>query len=400
MSELLKIIIRNLSYQKLRTALTLLGIVIGIAAIVSMISLGSGLQSSVEEQFEQMGTDKIIITPGAPTSAGFSGAAFGTEKLTEDDVDVVKRVRGVDTVFGIIGRTASLALGKEESYGMIYGMPVDETKELYEKMQGYEIEEGRDIESNDKYSVIIGNLAKSKLFDKELKVRDRLKINGKTFKIVGILKKIGNPMDDMSVIVPIDAAKEIFNNTNEVSMIFVDAKDDANVDEVADNIKDELKDYRGVEDFKVQSFGDILETATKILSLINYLFIGIAAISLVVGGIGIMNIMLMTVMERTKEIGVMKATGATNKTVLILFLGEAAVVGLVGGLIGFLLGFGGSVITANIIGSMVGITMKIVFSPAIFLGSIGFSVIVGVVSGVYPAMRASKLDPVEALRYE
>ena len=207
-------------------------------------------------------------------------------------------------------------------------------------------------------------------------------------------------MDDMSVIVPIDAAKEIFSNTNEVSMIFVDAKDDANVDEVADNIKDELKDYRGVEDFKVQSFGDILETATKILSLINYLFIGIAAISLVVGGIGIMNIMLMTVMERTKEIGVMKATGATNKTVLILFLGEAAVVGLVGGLIGFLLGFGGSVITANIIGNMVGITMKIIFSPAIFLGSIGFSVIVGVVSGVYPAMRASKLDPVEALRYE
>jgi len=400
MSELLKIIIRNLSYQKIRTGLTLLGIVIGIAAIVSMISLGNGLQSSVEKQFEQMGTNKIMITPGAPSSVGLTGAAFGTEKLTEDDVKIVKGVREVDTVFGIIGRTATLVLGNEENYGMIYGMPVDETKELYEKMQGYEIEDGRDLESNDKYSVIVGNMAKTKLFDKEIKVRDRMKINGKTFKVVGTLKKTGNPIDDMAIVVPKDTAREIFNNTDEISMIFVEAKDDANVDEVVDNIKDKLKNYRGVEDFKVQSFGDILKTATKILSLINYLFIGIAAISLVVGGIGIMNIMLMTVIERTKEIGVMKATGATNKIVLILFLGEAATVGFVGGLIGFLLGYFGSIIVANVIGVMVGITMEIIFSPIIFLGALGFSVLVGTISGVYPAVRASKLDPVEALRYE
>ncbi|MCD6398658.1 MAG: ABC transporter permease [Candidatus Aenigmarchaeota archaeon] len=400
MSELLKIIIRNLSYQKLRTGLTLLGIVIGIAAIVSMISLGSGLQDSIEEQFQQMGTDKLIITPGAPTAVGFSGSAFGTESLTEDDINVIKRIKDVETAFGILGKTASITLGKEETYAMIYGMPVDETKELYEKMQGYEIEDGRDFEGNDRYSVIIGSMAKTKLFNREIKVRDRLKINGKIFKVIGILKKIGNPMDDMSIMIPMDAAKEIFDDTNEVSMIFVDTKDDVNVDDVSEKIKNELEDYRGVEDFKVQSFGDMLETATKILSLINYLFIGIAAISLVVGGIGIMNVMLMTVMERTKEIGVMKATGASNTMVLMLFLGEAAVVGLVGGLIGFLLGFGGSVVVASIIGNMVGMSMNITFSPLIFLGSMCFSIFVGVFSGVYPARRASRLDPVEALRYE
>lgn len=400
MSSILKIIIRNLTYQKLRTALTLLGIVIGIAAIVSLISIGGAIQRSVNEQFEQVGTDKIIINPGSPTSVGFSGSAFGTETLNEDDVETVKRINEVETAFGILSKTAKIEFGREKAYAMIWGMPVGDAKELFEEMQGYEIAEGRDLKESDRYSTIIGDMAKDELFEDEIKIRNKLKINGKNFRVVGILEKIGNPVDDMSVIVPIESGKKIFNQTDELSMIFVDVRDTADVDKVSEKIKEELKEERGAEDFKVQSFGDMMEMANQILGILRYLFVGIAAISLLVGGIGIMNIMLMTVMERTKEIGVMKATGATNKTILLLFLGESALVGLIGGLIGFGLGFAGSYLIAQYAEGMVGIPVNVILNPLLFGGAMLFSVLVGAVSGVYPAYRASKLDPVDALRYE
>lgn len=399
MSDILKIIIRNLSYQRLRTSLTLLGVVIGIAAIVSMVSIGDATQRSINEQFEKLGTDKILITPGSPTSIGFSGATLGTERLTTSDVDVVKRVNGVESTFGILGRTAKIEFGRETQYATVLAIPT-ESRVRYEELKGFEIKDGRDLRSSDKYSTVVGYLVRTKVFKKEIKVRDRLKINDKSFRVVGILKKIGNPMDDMVIAIPMSAAKEIFNNTNEVSMIFVDVRNDYNIENVADKIKDRLKKSRGTEDFKVQTFGDIMHMANKILGILKYLFIGIASISLLVGGIGIMNIMLMTVMERTKEIGVMKATGATNKLVLFLFLGEAAIVGLIGGLIGFTLGIGGSYIIGGIAGNMVGIPVRIIFSSELFLGSVIFSVIVGTLSGMYPAYRASRLDPVDALRYE
>ncbi len=398
MSGIWKIIIRNLSYQKLRTTLTLLGIVIGIAAITSMVTIGDALESSVSKQFEKIGTDKIIITPGSPTS--FAGAAFSTEKLKERDVKTVKNVNGVDVAFGIISGNAEVKLGKETAYAMVMGVPVDETRKLYSEMKGFEIRKGRDLKSSDKYAMVIGDLVRAKLFEKEIKLRDKLKINGKIFRVVGLFKKTGSPIDDMAIIIPIETAKDIFNNTDEVSMIFVDVKDGVDVDEVAEKIREELKKKRGVEDFKVQTFGDLMQTATKILGIIQYMFVGIAAISLVVGGIGIMNIMLMTVIERTKEIGVMKATGATNKIILYMFLGEAAVVGMLGGIIGFFLGLGGSYIISKYASQMVGIPVNVAFSPELFVGVILFSIAVGMVSGAYPARRASLLDPVDALRYE
>ncbi|UCG95780.1 MAG: ABC transporter permease [archaeon] len=394
-----KVIIRNLSYQKLRTALTLLGIIIGIGAITSMITLGDALESSVREQFEQIGTDKIIITPGSPTSVGFSGA-IGTESLGENDVKTIERINGVETTFGVFSKTAKLRLGKEETYSSIWAWDMGKAGDLFSDMQGYEIEEGRDIKEGDRYAAVIGYLAKTRLFEKDIEVRDKLEINGKNFRVVGLLEKIGNPVDDMSILIPLDGAREAFNDTDEFSMIFVDARDEVDVDKISEKIKDELEDERGAEDFKVQTFGDILEMANTILNMLQLVFIGIAAISLIVGGIGIMNIMLMTVMERTKEIGIMKATGATNRIVLLLFLGEAAIVGLLGGIVGYCVGLVGSFIVAQYAGEMVGIPINILFSPELFGGTLVFSVFVGMVSGAYPARRAAGLDPVDALRYE
>lgn len=394
-----KIIVRNLTYQKLRTALTLLGIVIGVGAIVSMITLGDALENSITEQFEEVGTDKIMIMPGAPNAMGFSGAAFGTETLTEKDLKVVKGVNGVESAFGMLSRVAKLEFGKEETYSTVYGIDIEFLK-LFSDMQSYEIEEGRDLKEGDMYVAVFGYLAKSELFEKEIKIRDRIVISDKNFRVVGLLKKIGNPMDDMSIMLPMESAKEIFNDTEDFAMIIVDVRDDVDVDKVSEKIKDELEDSRNAEDFKVQTMGDMMEMASSILNILQIVFVGIAAISLLVGGIGIMNIMLMTVLERTKEIGVMKATGATNRVVLFLFLGEAAIVGLLGGLIGFTLGFVGSYVVAQYASSAVGIPVSAAFSPELFTGSLVFSMVVGMASGAYPARKAARMDPVDALRYE
>ena len=395
-----KIIYRNITYQKLRTALTLLGIVIGIGAITSMVTLGDALENSINEQFEQMGTDKIIITPGSPNSVGFSGAAMSTDALDESDVKIVERIKNVETAFGTVSKTAELKMGKNTAYGLVYAWDIAKAGDLYSEMQGYEIEYGRDLRDNDKYSTVIGHMAKTETFDKEIKVRDRIEINGKNFRVVGLLKKIGNPIDDMSIIIPISGSEEVFNQTDEYSMIFVDARDDIEIDKISDEIKEDLEDHRNAENFKVQTFGYLMDMANNILNLLQTVFIGIAAISLLVGGIGIMNIMLMTVMERTKEIGIMKATGATNNIVLLLFLGEAAMVGLIGGIIGFVVGYGGSLIVGQYAGSMVSIPISIPFNPELFVGSVVFSMVVGMLSGAYPARKASLMDPVDALRYE
>ncbi len=400
MSGIWKIIYRNLTYQKLRTALTLLGIIIGIGAITSMVTLGDSLENAINEQFEQIGTDKVIITPGAPNSVGFSGSAFSTDSLTEKDEKVVERVNGVETVFGILSKTAKISIGKEDTYSTVMSWEIEKAGDLFSDMQGYEIKEGRDLKENDKYSVVVGHLAKTRLFEREIKLRDKLEINGRNFKVVGLLEKIGNPVDDMSILIPIESGKEVFNNSDEFSMIFVDVRDDFDIEKVSDKIKEELEKSRGAEDFKVQTFGDILEIATNVLDVIQIVFIGISAISLLVGGIGIMNIMLMTVLERTKEIGIMKATGATNRTVLVLFLGESALVGFLGGLVGFSIGFVGSYFVAQYAASSVSIPINVYFSPELFVGSILFSVLVGMLSGAYPARKASLMDPVDALRYE
>lgn len=400
-AEIIKIAIRNLRYQKLRTVLTLLGIIIGISAIVALISIGDSLQGAIDAQFEALGTDKILLMPGAPNSPGFSGSAFTSGvTLTDDDIQVIERVNGVDIAMGMTTEVGKIEFGTETQYTMISTFPGGEGREIIESMQGYEIADGRDLEDSDKYSAVIGSMAANDLFEDELRIRNRIKINGKTFKIIGIMKKIGNPIDDMMVIIPQDAS-DILKNPDEYSYIFIDTEDNVDVSEVRNEIEEELEQSRDALDFKLQTFNDLRENVNVVLSLIKVIFVGISAISLVVGGIGIMNTMLMSVLERTKEIGIMKAIGATNKRVLMLFLFESSLLGLIGGIIGISIGLGASFVMAILASQYLGsIDVSLIVKPWLIPGAMLFSMLVGILSGVIPARRAAKMDPTEALRYE
>ncbi len=396
-----KIAFKNLRSRKTRTWLTMLGIFIGIAAVISLTSLGQGLQEAVNEQFEMMGTDKILISPGG----SFYGIGGGAE-LNKDDLDVVKKNKDVRAATGFLYKVAKVEFKDEVKYTWVMGIPLEpDTRVIVEEMQGFEIEEGRKMNEDDKYKVVITYLInKGEFFEKKVSLRDKLIIENQEFRVIGVLKRIGNPQDDSSIMVPIETARELFNEPSKIDALLVQVHKGLNTDEVVEDIKKDLRDHRNVEegeeDFSVQSYQDIIDTFNNILNVVQIVVYGIAAISLIVGGIGIMNTMYTAVLERTNEIGIMKAIGAKNSDVMWIFLIESGLLGLAGGIIGIILGVGFSkMVEFGAVYS--GVTLlKAYFSWVWIIIAMIFSFAVGTISGLLPARQASKMKPVDALRYE
>jgi len=392
--------LEGIKKRRLRSLLTMIGIFIGIAAVVSLISLGQGLEYTITEQFEQLGGDKIMISPG--TQFG----AFSSQKLTEKDLEVVQKTQGVDVATEMYYSSSAVGFKGEYKTTYVIGLPTDETSAIITDMQGFEPEKGRDLKEGDKYKITIGwRLWNEDFFEDSVRLRDKLEIEGEKFEVIGLIKKIGNPADDAQVYIPIETAKEIFDAEDEVSMIYAQVKKGYDPDKVAEEIEEELRDFRneeeGAESFSVQTFENLLETIGGILNTVQIVIIGIAAISLIVGGIGIMNTMYMSVMERTKEIGIMKSIGAKNSHILQIFLIESGIYGLFGGTIGIIIGVGISKLVEIIAASYLGAELlKAYISLPLILGALGFSFLVGAISGIAPSYQASKLKPVEALRYE
>lgn len=398
-TDFFKLGIGNLRKQKLRSWLTMLGIFIGIASVVALVSLGQGLEKAINEQFEEVGADKIIIQ-----SKGIFGAHTTEIKpLTDEDLDVVEKTKGVLDGGGYILKTAKIGVDGVIRYFNAFGL-VPEDK-LTEEIFNLDIEHGRNLKKGEKSKVVLGHdFLNEDLFGRSLKLRETILINDREFKIVGFYETFGNKIDDQSVYLSYDTMEEIYEFNNVYTAIF--AKVNANLDPeiVAKDVEEELRDKHdvkeGSEDFTVQTAKELFESFSNIISILQIFLIGIAAISLVVGGIGIMNTMYTSVLERTKEIGVMKSIGATNRDIMIIFLIESGILGLIGGLIGVIIGMGFSkfveVIAANVGYSII----KISFPPALILGTLIFAFIIGSLSGLVPAYKASKLQPVDALRYE
>lgn len=401
--DFFKLAVENLTHRRIRSWLTVIGIVIGIAAVVALVSLGRGLQYTVDQQFSKIGADKITITPKTSRGAGPAIEDTGIG-LTIDDLEVVRKSSGVEEAIGPLQRIAKIEFNNKIKFERVRGMPVDDSRIVYDSSGIYDVEFGRTLKEGDTNKVVIGpEFAKESNFGREIVLGDRIKINDRQFTVVGIIKTGGNPGVSRIVMMTIDDARDLFGEDKEVSMIMVKIYNIEELDKIIDNIKKDLRRERNVdegkEDFTVESTKKFVESFLTIFNVISTLLIGLASISLLVGAIGIANTMYTSVLERNREIGIMKSIGAKNSDIVTIFLIESALIGLVGGILGVALGAGISLIVEKAIGAFLGEGFFEVFLPWwLLLGSVLFAMVIGTISGIFPAKQAAELNPVEALR--
>jgi len=392
----------NLRHRGLRSWLTMLGIFIGIAAVVSLISLGSGLQTAITGQFATLSVDVLTIQN---TGTGFGPpGSTSVKKLTDHDVNIVESTQGVKIVVPRLIRVVSIEYNGVKKFSYIGSIPEkkDQMNFVYNGV-GLKPEEGRLLNVNDKGKVLLGNDFLNNDFDKPIRIGSKISINGKDFEVVGILKKTSTFTLNSVIMMLEEDMKDLLDTNDEVDLIVAQVENKNKIEEIAQDLERKFRKDRnlkeGEDDFSIQTPLQAVEGVNNVLSIVNLIVIGIAMISLLVGAIGITNTMYTSVLERTKEIGIMKSVGARNKDVLFIFLIESGLLGLVGGIIGAVLGlalaFGVSGAAGNFLG---GIDLGIKISYPLLFGAISFSFIIGIVAGTLPALQASKLNVVDALR--
>jgi len=391
----------TISHRKMRSWLTMIGIFIGIAAVVALISLGQGFKQAIDKEFEKIGTDKLFIT----AKGGFGPPGTNAiVKLTKDDLKVVKKVSGIESAAAFLLANSKVEFGDNVGFFPIESAPSGEGRKLLAETQSLTVREGRDLRDNDQFSALIGtSFIDKELLGKNLNLRDKIRINGREFVIVGILKKTGDPGRDGAIFIPEETLRDVFNEPDKIDTIMAKVANVESIQSIADKMKNDLRRFRNVkkdeEDFDIQTPEQLLGSFGDIVNIVQSVLIGIAAISLLVGGIGIANTMYTAVIERTKEIGIMKSIGAQNRDILLIFIIESGLLGIIGGLIGIVIGFGLSygveLIAKNVIGTNL---IEAYFSYALFFGALFFSFAIGALFGLLPARQAASLQPVEALR--
>src|SRR3989338_6911903 len=401
LKDYFKFALSKISHRKLRSWLTMIGIFIGIAAVVGLISLGQGFKQAINKEFEKIGVDKLFIT----AKGGFGPPGTNAVvKLTKDDLKAIKKVSGIENAAGFILANSKVEFEDEVGFFPIQSIPKGEERRLLAETQSLEIQEGRNLRDSDGFSAIIGiGFVEKELLGRNLRLRNKIKINDKDFTIVGVLEKTGDPGRDNSIFIPEDTLREVFNEPDKIDTIMVKAANVENMQIIAEKVTNDLRRFRNVkkdeEDFDVQTPEQLLGSFGDILNIVQSVLIGIAAISLLVGGIGIANTMYTAVIERTKEIGIMKSVGAQNKDILLIFIIESGLLGALGGLIGVALGFGLSYAVEAVAKNVLGTNLiGAYFSYSLFFGALMFSFLLGAVFGVMPAKQAASLQPVDALR--
>ena len=413
--DILKLSIKNLSQRSLRSWLTIIGIVIGTATIISILSIGEGTRSNVLSQLSVFGQDVLMILPGTARTEGgdISGLirimmqARSIRTLSNKDVNAIKYVEGVKSVVGEIIGVTFVTFGNERISASIRGVDTIRWKE----MLNVEIGEGRNFQPNEKGVVILGYRIAKEGFSKKIGVGSQITIGNKYFKVIGILKESGAQIGlvDNVVFMNIEDAREILKiESDQYSLINVKVSDISRIDEIINEIDkrlmNERKETPDKKSYTIISAKQIAQTAESIISTLNIFLGGIAGVSLIVGAIGIANTMFTSVLERTRQIGTLKALGAKNSEIMLMFLFESILIGFIGGLIGIFFGFIATgilnEISIRVFAQREIITSQAIITPNLIFIGILFAVIIGAISGIIPARRAAKLEPVEALRYE
>ena len=401
-TALFSLALDSITHRRTRSFLTMLGIFIGVASVVALIALGQGLSSSINSQFAKIGADKLSVSPGGSALS----EAYASSKLTDRDLDAVKRVAGVQSVGYLMTQSELVGLGETKTFAQVTGIPTSSAEETaVTDFEGIEAAQGRLLAAGDNYKVLVGASFNAKnTFGRQVQLNDEITINNTNFRVVGILKKVGNPGVDGAFIIPGNTAKQVLGVSSYSMFVVQLAKGIVPSSESA-VVEKALRQSRGEtvghEDFSVSTSAQLLASFNTIFNVVQVIIIGIAAISLIVGAVGIMNTMYTAVLERTKEIGIMKAVGAKNSEIMLLFLMESGMLGLVGGVVGVILGFIMASLAGVIANQMLGSSLlQLYFPPELILGALAFSFIVGALSGAIPARQAAQLRPVDALRYE
>lgn len=393
----------SLIANKMRSLLTMLGIIIGVAAVIALVSIGFGVRQQIQDSISSLGSNLLMVYPGAPRTPGVRPTAASQKTLKVKDYETLKKLNDVDMISPVTGSSSYVIVYTNKNWTTtVNGINSD-----FQYINNWTMKSGRfitdaQVERRERVAVIGSTVAKN-LFGDENPVGKDIRIKNDPFKVVGVLDtkgsgSFGNDQDDI-VFIPYTTAMERVRGVDYLSMIYIKAKDGADLNRVQSDIENIMRVRHKIknpelDDFNVRNMATIMETVNETTGTMTLFLGAVAAISLLVGGIGIMNIMLVSVTERTREIGVRKALGATYRVIVMQFLIEAVVISLIGGAIGVVFGIGASKLISA------ATSMKTVISMGPILLSFGFSMAIGLIFGIYPARKAAKLNPIDALHYE
>lgn len=402
-SNLVKVASQSIIKNKMRTLLTMLGIIIGVGAVIVMVAVGMGARSQIRDQINNLGTNMLVISPGSSNLGGVNQGAGSFNRLTLADAEKVSREAVFINAASPVITTRSQALANGNNWRvMINGVDTD-----YAVIRDWQTTSGAwfsetDVRTNRKVAVI-GTTVANALYPDSDPVGQRIQLRGVPFDVVGVLASKGqtangNDQDD-TILIPYTTANTRLAGRNFIPQILVSTASPGDIPAAQIEVRDILRESHGLgmadeDDFTVRNQNELAEAAEGTTEVMSLLLAAIASISLLVGGIGIMNIMLVSVTERTREIGIRMAIGARGKDVLTQFLVESIVMSLLGGLIGLGIGVGGAAVLGNVMGWNTEISVITV------VVAVGFSAAVGVFFGFYPARKAAALNPIDALRYE
>ncbi len=398
--ESIKYSLNNIKKSKARSILTVLSIFVGIATIFIFVSFGWGLYDYIDEFTSSSSVDKLLIQPKGGGMPGLDT----TFKLLDDDIRVIKKTAGIYEATGVYIGVGEILQDDSKKY--VFAMSYDPELPMIMELSDVEVIKGRALRKGDSGKVTLGYnyIIKNRIFTKAYYLNGKINVQGQDLRIVGFYEKVGSPQDDSNIYMTNDFMPELYPD-KELSYGWIIARADKNnINEVAEKVEKKLRQHRdldeGKEDFTVQSYADLLESFTVILNIIIGFIILIAFISVIVSAVNTANTMITSVLERFKEIGVLKSIGARNSEIFKIFLFESGFLGFVAGVIGVLVGWLATDFGANILDNLGYGFLIPHYSFSLFAGLILFATLTGAISGMVPAWRASKINTVDALRYE